>query len=111
MRLVMMNSEKRLVQNEGCGLRRFQTHHQRAGQARALCCGHSVEIGRLNMGFTQRRVHDGITGSRTCDGYASVCRIVCRAISIRVLVPTSSPVLRLRLKRGKLELVTSTRSL
>ncbi len=37
-------------------------------------------------------------------------RTLCRAISIRVPVPTSSPVFRLREKRGKLELVTSRRS-
>ena len=52
----------------------------------------------------------GMTGSSTCDGYAAVCSTVWRATSIRVPVPTSSPVFRLREKRGKLELVTSRRS-
>ena len=53
--------------------------------------------------------HRQTTGSTTCDGYAAVCRTVWCATSIRVPVPTSSPVFRLREKRGKLELVTSRR--
>ena len=54
--------------------------------------------------------HDaGMTGSTTRDGYTLVWSTVWWATCMRVPVPTSSPVFRLREKRGKLELVTSSR--
>ena len=50
-----------------------------------------------------------MTGSTTRDGYTLVWSTVWWATCMRVPVPTSSPVFRLREKRGKLELVTSSR--
>src|SRR5262249_38829293 len=64
---------------------------------------------RGSPGQVEQLAHGWTTGRTIRDGYAAVCSTVWWATSIRVAVPTSSPVLRLREKRGKLELVTSTR--
>ena len=63
-------------------------------------------VGREPVGHEAQA---GTTGRSTCDGYAGVWRTVWWATCIRVPVPTSSPVLRFRENRGKLELVRSSR--
>ncbi len=64
---------------------------------------------RGQAGEVERPAHP-VTGSSTCEGWAAVWRTVWCATCMRVPVPTSSPVLRFREKRGKLELVTSRRT-
>src|SRR5262249_30546961 len=81
------------------------------GDSRGVPC-RAGDGDQLQAGVAQAAGVDhqaGTTGSTTCEGCSEVCRTVWWATSIRVPVATSSPVLRLRLKRGKLLLVTSSR--